>query len=122
MKCTEYSNIESPYLQKLISQTHWEDRDLIKNLMVLRGFILRPPQTASAARLYDVLRQNHPDHFEALFREHSEVGYQKWVERNERAEGESREQVEREAARHRFEDQAEYEDWLRAGGGNSKER
>ena len=76
----------------------------------------RRPVTASSARAYSVLRRRHYDAWVALFREFSEDAYEAWVAASEYAEWKRKTKLELDASEEEAKENADLEDWLRAGG------
>ncbi len=115
----KYSNVDSAYIRKRISETNWEDRRVIDDLIRLREGILNPPTTASSARSWCPLRDRLHDEWLILLRECGEKYYQKEMERQRKQairEATEREEWKAKQLEEERRQREELADWLRAGG------
>lgn len=108
----KYSEIESHHIRGRVSETRWDDRQYIDDLVVLCRFVAQEPTSAVSARLRGTLVERYPDDWLELCREHSDEKYREQLALREET---TRARARVEAGREAEEAEARAE-WLKAGG------
>lgn len=72
-----YKNIDSKYIQGLLSKTHWQDHQYIDQLIVIKKFLDKAPVGWISNMYFAQLKSQYPKEFLELCREKSTARYEK---------------------------------------------
>ena len=106
--------IQSPFILKQLQQTSWENRDYIKNLLLLFRFMQKQRLSPPEGQHYFGLRNQYQEEYLHLLKEINPHNYHIYLEERERLQNHQANQLQMKLARRQqiiAEERQAYEQW-----------